>query len=220
MGWVFQNSAGHAVKTPIGAGQLSEIVSVSARPFMPLLPKMTILTDVETMYCDSPRLFGPQKGVSPDEVASLTQDFQRLAHLLDPSGRCMLREGSGAAGGLPFGILSAFPAAEVRSGVAWTANLLGFEAELEQADAVITGEGRFDETSLLGKVTGYVIDAAQQAKKPVLVLCGQSPFEHHFRPGVVVQPLYDSKDSVTPAQYAETPAKIKTSLLAALSAIE
>jgi glycerate kinase len=51
---------------------------------------------------------------------------------------------------------------------------VGFDAALAKADVVITGEGAFDRTSLLGKVTGEVLQRARAARKPAVVVAGRA----------------------------------------------
>ena len=78
----------------------------------------------------------------------------------------------GAAGGLGAG-LAFFAKAELTGGAAWVLERAGFDAALAKADLVITAEGIFDETSLVGKAPGEVVRRAQVAKKKVAVVAGR-----------------------------------------------
>src|SRR6185369_5504660 len=112
-------------------------------------------------------VFGPQKGASPDDVPALDDGLRRLAGLLggDPDA-----PGSGAAGGTGYGLAAAWGARLV-PGAATVAEHAGLPAALADADLVITGEGRYDATSLTGKVVGGVLNlAAARAAGPVPVL--------------------------------------------------
>ena len=80
--------------------------------------------------------------------------------------------GAGAAGGTGYGLAAAW-GAELVPGAAELARLAGLDRALAGADLVITGEGRFDETSLTGKTCGTVIAAAAAAGVPVAVVAGQ-----------------------------------------------
>src|SRR2546426_3631997 len=72
--------------------------------------------------------------------------------------------GGGAAGGLGAGLVF-FAKAELVPGSEWVLSRVGFDAALAKADLVITGEGSFDRTSLVGKASGEVVRRAHAAKK-------------------------------------------------------
>jgi glycerate kinase len=133
--------------------------------------------------------FGPQKGATPDDVVVLDR---ALAHLAAVAGRDLAVDvadepGSGAAGGLGFGLL-AFCGARLRPGAEAVAEVLGLEARLRSSDLVITGEGALDPTSLGGKVVGHVLDLANLASVPVVVVCGRAEVDV---PGASVVSLTD-----------------------------
>ena len=115
-------------------------------------------------------VFGPQKGADGDQIARLEAGLARLAKVLggDPSA-----PGAGAAGGTGYGLAVAW-GASLTPGAAELGRLAGLDRTLAGADLVITGEGRFDETSLTGKTCGTVIAAAAAAGVPVAVVAGQT----------------------------------------------
>ena len=76
------------------------------------------------------------------------------------------------AGGLGAGLVF-FAKAELAGGAEWVLERAGFDAALAKADLVITGEGIFDKTSLVGKAPGEVVRRAQAAKKKVAVVAGR-----------------------------------------------
>src|SRR5262249_50686937 len=80
--------------------------------------------------------------------------------------------GAGAAGGTGYGLATAWGAA-LAPGAAELGRLAGLDRALAVADLVITGEGRFDATSLTGKTTGTVMAAAAAAGVPVALVAGQ-----------------------------------------------
>ena len=118
-----------------GAGLLEVVgeLSVPAR----------VACDVRATLGDAPRLFGPQKGAGPAEVAELER---RLAGRFDPG------PGGGAAGGL--GAALASLGAALEPGAALVLDALEFDPAA--ADVVVTGEGRVDRTTALGKAPGEV----------------------------------------------------------------
>jgi glycerate kinase len=81
--------------------------------------------------------------------------------------------GGGAAGGAGAGLI-AFLGAHVRSGVEVVMQALGLRERIAAADLVITGEGRFDASSLRGKVPAGVIAEAARSGTPVAILCGRA----------------------------------------------
>src|SRR5206468_338717 len=88
----------------------------------------------------------------------------------DSSGAGLL--GGGAAGGLGAGLVF-FAKAQLMAGAEWVLSRVGFDAALAKADLVLTGEGSFDRTSLVGKASGEVVRRAQAARKRVAVVAGK-----------------------------------------------
>jgi glycerate kinase len=119
-------------------------------------------------------VFGPQKGAGPEGVKLLSRGLERLAELMASHGRPDLATlpGGGAAGGLGAG-LAFFAKAQLAPGAEWVLARVGFDAALASAQLVITGEGAFDRTSLVGKASGEVVRRAQAAKKRVAVVAGK-----------------------------------------------
>lgn len=118
-------------------------------------------------------VYGPQKGAGPADVEQLERGLTRLAELLggDPA-----QPGAGAAGGTAYGLTAAWGAV-VTPGAAAVAELLGLDEALADADLVITGEGRYDATSLLGKVVGEVVRRADRAGVSASIVAGESADE-------------------------------------------
>jgi glycerate kinase len=110
----------------------------------------TVLCDVRTTLGDAARLFGPQKGASPADVAILEQ---RLAEMTELRPYADL-PGSGAAGGL--GAAFAALGADLVPGAEAVLDLIGFDERLSGCDLVVTGEGQVDRTTAEGKAPGVV----------------------------------------------------------------
>lgn len=79
---------------------------------------------------------------------------------------------SGAAGGLSGGLWAAF-GAHLIPGAATVLGMLGFDRRLEEASAVITGEGRLDSQSLEGKLVGEIARRCRAARVPVHAIAGR-----------------------------------------------
>jgi glycerate kinase len=118
-------------------------------------------------------VFGPQKGADPDTVRVLEQRLSDWAVDLNAAaGRPVSDEpGAGAAGGLGAGLLALGGRRE--SGAAIIAEHTRLADDVATAELVITGEGRFDDQSLHGKVVSALAAGARSHGIPVLVLAGQ-----------------------------------------------
>ena len=119
------------------------------------------------------RVFGPQKGADTATVAALEVRLQAWALILEAvAGRDVSAEpGAAAAGGIGAGLLALGGRCE--SGAAIIAEHTRLSDDLDTAEMIVTGEGRFDEQSLHGKVVGFLADAARPRGIPVVVLAGQ-----------------------------------------------
>jgi glycerate kinase len=124
--------------------------------------EVTVACDVTTPFLDAARLYGPQKGASNAQISLLGRRLQRLAEEYESRTGVDVRaiEGGGAAGGLA-GALGAL-GAKLEPGFDVVAGAAGLGDALEGAALVVTGEGRLDSTSLVGKVVGGVLDWASQ----------------------------------------------------------
>jgi glycerate kinase len=178
LGLTFHAADSSPVSPPIPA-QWPHIARLSGNlSASPLVPPIRIACDVTNPLL-GPRgaaaTYGPQKGLRPADLARLDHESARLALLLCAhTGRpdtLMDAPGAGAAGGLPFGLMAAADA-QLLPGFALVSAWLDLERKLAAADLVITGEGRFDDTSLTGKGPGAVAARALALGKKVHVFAG------------------------------------------------
>jgi glycerate kinase len=121
------------------------------------------------------RIFGPQKGVTRDQIQELELALVRLADVVEQDFGFNYRDepGAGAAGGLGFGLLS-FCGASIRPGFEVVANAVGLESKMKDADLVITGEGSLDRQTLEGKTPAGVAALARKLHKPVFAIVGRA----------------------------------------------
>lgn len=112
--------------------------------------------------------YGPQKGASQEQVAVIEQALGAIAVALggDPSV-----PGSGAGGGVGFA-LAALWGASYESGARHLAEMTGLTTAVRSADIMVTGEGRFDKTSLTGKVVGTLLQEVAGTKCRPAVIAG------------------------------------------------
>jgi glycerate kinase len=121
-------------------------------------------------------VYGPQKGADRDDVQVLDAALSNWAEVLErdvpgcPPGLALL-PGGGAAGGLGAALLAL--GARREAGIALVRRLVGFDAAVEAAGLVVTGEGSFDFQSLRGKVVAGVAAAAAAQGVPCVVLAGR-----------------------------------------------
>jgi glycerate kinase len=176
LGWQFLDRDGRPIG--LGGAELERIVSI-VRPDPGLhapLPPVEVLCDVDNPLNGdrgAARVFGPQKGATPEMVKRLEQG---LAHLADVVQEYLSLDvgdvpGSGAAGGLGAGAL-AFLGAELVSGVDAVMHANGMDEAMASAGWVITGEGRFDRQSLHGKVVSGIVRIAGGTGTRVGVIAG------------------------------------------------
>lgn len=120
-------------------------------------------------------VYGPQKGGDPEAVALLDRALGHFAAVITRDLGLEVRDtpGAGAAGGLGAGLV-AFLGAKLRPGVRVVMDAIGFEAQLREANLLITGEGSFDEQSLHGKTAIGLVEVATELDVPSMVLCGRA----------------------------------------------
>ena len=119
------------------------------------------------------RIFGPQKGASPQQVELLDSGLKKLGQILmkDTKSDYGSLPGAGAAGGVAVPFL-AYAGAKLARGIELMMDAYGFDTELETADLVITGEGRTDAQSAMGKVLAGIGEKAASHQVPVIALSG------------------------------------------------
>jgi len=171
LGARFLDAAGQPL--PPGGGALATLARADLSGLRPPPAGGVIcLTDVTAPLLGplgAAAVFGPQKGADGPQIDRLEAGLARLAGMLggDPGA-----PGAGAAGGTGYGLATAWGAV-LAPGAAELCRLAGLDRLLAATDLVITGEGRFDATSLTGKVCGTVLAAAAAAGTPVALVAGQ-----------------------------------------------
>ena len=119
-------------------------------------------------------VYAPQKGASPEEVFLLDDNLRALAEVMREQLGVDVSSlpGGGAAGAMGAGAV-AFLGAELRPGIEYIMDMVDFDACLEGADCVFTGEGSFDSQSLSGKAVCGVAARASSRGVPVIVIAGR-----------------------------------------------
>lgn len=157
---------------------------------------LTILCDVDNQLLGengAAKVFGPQKGASPETVVMLEASLNRLAEvILNKTGiiASQIRYG-GTAGGAAVGLYS-FLNAKLVNGADYYLRLTDFDSALKEANLVITGEGRIDEQTLQGKGPFGVAVRAKSKDIPVIALAGRVPIESDVK----LQKYFDALVSI------------------------
>lgn len=174
LGWRFLDSRGREIG--LGGGELERLAQIVS-PQNRTGPDIEALCDVSNPLCGTlgaARVFGSQKGASPENVERLESGLGNLAERvrLDLGLDILNLPGGGAAGGFAAGAV-AFLGATLRSGIGTILEATGLRDDLTGADWILTGEGSLDAQSLSGKVISGVIAAAREQGVRVAVLAGQ-----------------------------------------------
>jgi glycerate kinase len=199
----------------LGLANLTQIILPRRMP----KTRFIVATDVDNpLY--GPRgaahQFAPQKGADPAMVERLDAGLRRLARIVkrDLGKDCAKKPGAGAAGGCGYGLMAFFNAKR-ENGFQLVRRLTRLDAIIQRHNLVITGEGCFDRTSLLGKGPAQLGKLARRLKRPVWALCGRvdlprscAPFDRivalNTKKNPGPQPASGSPpDPLSPAQHAK-----------------
>lgn len=174
LGAGFYNAAGDRF-IPTGA-TLDQIAHIGQEDCRRLLAgvKITAMCDIDNPLfgpSGAAYVFAPQKGAGPEMVRFLDGQLRRLSETVERELGVSIAglPGAGAAGGMGGGC-AAFLGAELKSGIEAILDLVDFDACLEGADLVITGEGRIDAQSVGGKVLSGV--ARRTRGVPLICVAG------------------------------------------------
>lgn len=161
-----------------GAAALEKLRKISTEHVLPELAECEfhIACDVTNPLCGErgcSAVFGPQKGATPQMIEKMDQwlgEYAKVTQEVFPKADAQY-PGTGAAGGLGFAFLAYTPAV-LESGIEIVLKELKLEEDIKEADLVITGEGRLDEQTAMGKVPVGVASLAKKYQKPVIAFSG------------------------------------------------
>lgn len=174
----FLDERGEPLNEGLTGGDLRRIhrVDMSARDPRITTTRIRVACDVDNPLC-GPRgaaaIYGPQKGATAEQVRQLDEGLAHLAEVIQRDlGHGVLEiAGAGAAGGFGAGLI-AFFGATLEPGVRMVMDAVRFQKRIAGADLLITGEGRLDRQSMMGKVIDGVGHAGRDAGVPVVALAG------------------------------------------------
>lgn len=161
-----------------GGGSLKAIAEIDLTGLDSRLAEteITVMCDVTNpLYGPdgAARIYGSQKGATPENMEALDEGMKHLSDLMSSLGKKDIRweKGAGAAGGLGWGLVI-FVGAKLRRGIEAILDLCKFDREVAWADLIVTGEGRIDNQSVCGKVIDGVAKRAKAQGKPVIAIAG------------------------------------------------
>lgn len=214
LGYDFLTADGRQISP--GAKGLSELHTITDTNVIPELSKCTfhIACDVENPLCGEygcSAIYGPQKGATPAMIREMDQWLDSYASLArekypdaDPD-----HPGCGAAGGLGFAFLT-FTNAALESGIKIVLEETDLESYIQNADIVITGEGRLDLQTAMGKAPVGVAKLAKKYGKTVIAFagsvtkdaraCNQNGIDAYFP---ILRSITSLKEAMLPANAKE-----------------
>ena len=161
-----------------GGQALAKVTQIDISGLNPLLKEcqIQVACDVNNPLCGengSTYVYGLQKGVTEDRKKQLDKDMAHFASVTSKTLGNDYRDtpGAGAAGGLGFAFLSYIGAALI-PGIELILNAVGLEQELSDADVVVTGEGRLDFQTAMGKAPVGVARLAKKYHAKVIAFAG------------------------------------------------
>ena len=172
LGYRFYDCKGHLVA---GCGaRLERVATVDASGAMPELKEclLEVACDVKNpLYGPqgAAHIYAPQKGASPQVVERLDEGLKNFASVVNPTAAHT--EGAGAAGGLGYA-LQAVLGARLRAGIEMVLDAIHFDQIISGSDLVITGEGRIDYQTVMGKAPSGVLQRAKAQGIPVVAIGG------------------------------------------------
>lgn len=168
LGWQFLDRNGNSIEQWVQLSALETIRRPRERgPF----PEMAVAVDVKNPLLGrrgATRVYGPQKGLRKKDFSRAELALRKLSAA---ASKIAKTAGSGAAGGLGFG-LGAFAGAELQNGFELFSKLADLERYLREVDLVVTGEGRIDRSTFMGKAVGQVTHRCKQLRIPCIALAG------------------------------------------------
>lgn len=211
LGWKFVAEGSAEITRWTHLERLARIIPPSA-PFH--LPEVIVAVDVQNPLLGplgASRVYGPQKGLTPEDFPQAEACLGRLADVVkEQLGLDVANEpGTGAAGGLGFGLRS-FLNARLQSGFTLFANYARLEERIRTSDLVLTGEGSIDDSTLMGKGVGEIARLCQKHGVPCIGLGGNVSISE---PQLDRQQLFTATFGIVPTLAQPAEAMLKAELL-------
>lgn len=167
LGAKIYDNEGELIKHPCG----SDLERISRIEPVDIGVSLTLLTDVDSPLTGekgAAMIFAPQKGADPAMTHRLEDGMKRLGNLMQGAAAT---PGYGAAGGAGGG-LAVFAGGEITPGAEFIARTIGLDEALRDATIAVTGEGRADRQTLMGKVPATILAHARRLGIPTILMAG------------------------------------------------
>ncbi|WP_305460320.1 glycerate kinase [Photobacterium leiognathi] len=180
--------------------------------------KLEVACDVDNPLCGekgASQVFGPQKGATPEMVARLDNNLAHYAEIIkhDLGKDVKDMAGAGAVGGMGAALLGLFNA-QLRPGIEIVMDAVNLSEVVQDADLVITGEGRIDSQTIHGKTPIGVARTAKRFNKPVIGIAGSLSYDCN----VVHEHGIDAVFSVVPRSVSLAEALVEAAINVELTA--
>lgn len=211
---------------PPTGGSLPKVASIKNQQLFDFSEiKITLFYDVANPLFGkygAAYVYAPQKGATGEQVQYLDEGLIHICKLLEQHTGINVSEipGSGAAGGIGAGLI-ALCGAQMSKGFTAIAELTRLDDKIQQADWVISGEGRLDEQSLQGKVIDGIADLCHQYQKPLSLFVGKNELPEDVLADLNIKGVFsimdtaeNTKDAMrNGSQYLETLAREFSAIL-------
>ncbi|HOO83654.1 MAG TPA: glycerate kinase [Prolixibacteraceae bacterium] len=179
LGTKFYNNKNKLIEQGCG-NTLDQIDKIDSSETTSLLKNIDIeiIADVENLISGAngaAKTFAPQKGANPNEVIQLENKIKTFVSVLSAHSKTHAQNitGGGAAGGFA-ATFAALLNIRINHGANYILRQTGFFEATKKADAIITGEGIIDESTLFGKAPGTILNFGELANIPVYAICGSN----------------------------------------------
>lgn len=217
LGYAFLDQNGESAGQ--GAQALGKVAAIQTRDVPDILSEchFQVACDVTNPLCGengATYIYGPQKGVTEDLKTKLDQDMAHFAEVTsrELSNHFADADGAGAAGGLGFAFLS-YLNAELTPGIDLILNAVGLDEELRDADIAVTGEGRLDLQTAMGKAPVGVAKLAKKHGAKVLAFAGGVTKEAKACNAAGIDAFFPIVRGVTTLEEAMNPGNARQNLI-------
>lgn len=181
LGYRFYDAAGEELTDTIDI--LEKVVSVDDTKLTPMVQDMELQVAVDVdnpLYGErgAAAIFAPQKGADEAMVERLDRALRHYASVVGEEWATVA--GAGAAGGVGYGVMAMF-GARPQSGIELVLDTIGFKEMIANSDLVVTGEGRIDSQTLMGKAPSGVLRYAEEYHIPCIAVGGGVKWSDELR---------------------------------------
>ncbi|HKL73380.1 MAG TPA: glycerate kinase, partial [Clostridia bacterium] len=129
------------------------------------------------------RVFAKQKGATDKDIETLEENMKKYAEITSCLGVDSNFSGSGSAGGMGYAV-KAFLCGDIQSGIDFFLDSIDYTNVARDCDYIFTGEGKFDHTSIMGKVIAGIMRRSKDLNAKLVVFCGKNTLDY------VPSPIY------------------------------